>query len=84
MAIREPSFTLGIEEEYLLVDEDSRDLAQDPPPALLAKCQEALLDYGGQVSRSSCARRSRSAPASATPCRKRATSCGSCARRSAP
>src|SRR5215510_13226546 len=50
MAIREPSFTLGIEEEYLLVDKDSRDLAQEPPPALLAKCQEALLDYGGQVS----------------------------------
>ena len=49
MAIHEPSFTLGIEEEYLLVDQDSRDLAE-PPPALLAKCQEALLDYGGQVS----------------------------------
>ena len=26
MAIKEPSFTLGIEEEYLLVDKDSRDL----------------------------------------------------------
>src|SRR5262249_58344041 len=50
MAIREPSFTIGIEEEYLLVDKDSRDLAAEPPPALLAKCQEALLDYGGQVS----------------------------------
>ena len=42
MAIREPSFTLGIEEEYLLVDKDSRDLAPEPPPALLAKCEEAL------------------------------------------
>jgi glutamate---cysteine ligase / carboxylate-amine ligase len=50
MAIREPSFTIGIEEEYLLVDQDSRDLAHEPPPALLAKCQDALLDYGGQVS----------------------------------
>ncbi len=50
MAIREPSFTLGIEEEYLLVDKDSRDLASEPSPALLAKCQEALLDYGSQVS----------------------------------
>ncbi len=47
MAIKEPSFTLGIEEEYLLVDKDSRDLAQEPPPALLAKCEEALR---GQVS----------------------------------
>jgi carboxylate-amine ligase len=47
MAIREPSFTLGIEEEYLLVDKESRDLAPEPPPALLAKCEEALR---GQVS----------------------------------
>jgi carboxylate-amine ligase len=47
MAIREPSFTLGIEEEYLLVDRESRDLAPQPPPALLAKCEEALR---GQVS----------------------------------
>lgn len=47
MAIREPSFTLGIEEEYLLVDKDTRNLAPEPPPALLAKCEEALR---GQVS----------------------------------
>jgi carboxylate-amine ligase len=47
MAIKEPSFTLGIEEEYLFVDKDTRDLAQEPPPALLAKCEEALR---GQVS----------------------------------
>jgi carboxylate-amine ligase len=47
MAIREPSFTVGIEEEYLLVDKESRDLAPEPPPALLAKCEEALR---GQVS----------------------------------
>ncbi|HET7210664.1 MAG TPA: glutamate-cysteine ligase family protein, partial [Methyloceanibacter sp.] len=47
MAIKEPSFTIGIEEEYLLVDSTTRDLAQEPPPALLAKCEEALR---GQVS----------------------------------
>ena len=47
MAIREPSFTIGIEEEYLLVDKETRDLAPEPPAALLAKCQEAL---PGQVS----------------------------------
>jgi carboxylate-amine ligase len=47
MAIKEPSFSIGIEEEYLLVDKDSRDLAPEPPPALLAKCEEALR---GQVS----------------------------------
>ena len=27
MAIKEPSFTIGIEEEYLLVDQETRDLA---------------------------------------------------------
>ena len=47
MAIREPSFTVGIEEEYLLVDKETRDLAPEPPPALLTKCEEALR---GQVS----------------------------------
>ena len=47
MAIREPSFTIGIEEEYLLVNRDSRDLEPEPPAALLAKCEEALK---GQVS----------------------------------
>jgi glutamate---cysteine ligase / carboxylate-amine ligase len=47
MAIPEPSFSIGIEEEYLLVDKESRDLAPEPPPALLAKAEEALR---GQVS----------------------------------
>ena len=47
MAIKEPSFTIGIEEEYLLVDRTTRDLTEEPPPALLAKCEEALR---GQVS----------------------------------
>jgi carboxylate-amine ligase len=42
-----PSLTLGIEEEYLLVDRRSRDLAVDPPPDLLAECQQRL---GAQVS----------------------------------
>lgn len=44
MAIQEPSFSIGIEEEYLLVDKESRDLKSEPPPALLAKCEEALRD----------------------------------------
>ncbi len=47
MAIQEPSFSIGIEEEYLLVDKESRDLTPEPPAALLAKCEEALR---GQVS----------------------------------
>jgi carboxylate-amine ligase len=42
MAIKEPSFSIGIEEEYLLVHKESRDLAAEPPQALFAKCEEAL------------------------------------------
>jgi carboxylate-amine ligase len=43
----EPDFTLGIEEEYFLVDRVTRDVVGDPPAAMLAEC-EALL--GPQVS----------------------------------
>jgi carboxylate-amine ligase len=31
MSLQSPSFTLGVEEEYLLVDLETRDLAVDPP-----------------------------------------------------
>ena len=44
----DPSFTIGIEEEYLLVDMETRDLVSDPPPDLMAKCEAALPE--GQVS----------------------------------
>jgi glutamate---cysteine ligase / carboxylate-amine ligase len=43
----EPDFTLGIEEEYFLVDRATRDVVDDPPAEMLAQC-EALL--AGQVS----------------------------------
>ena len=45
--MREPSFTVGLEEEYLLVDRATRDLVRDPPPAMLKQCKELLQ---GQVS----------------------------------
>jgi len=45
--VKEPSFTVGIEEEYLLVDRRSRDLASDPPAEMLAECQRRA---AGQVS----------------------------------
>ncbi|MCH9019387.1 MAG: carboxylate-amine ligase [Proteobacteria bacterium] len=45
--MREPSFTVGIEEEYLLVDRETRDLAPDPPAGMMKDC-ESLLE--GQVS----------------------------------
>ncbi|MDP6342840.1 MAG: carboxylate-amine ligase [Alphaproteobacteria bacterium] len=38
----EPTFTLGVEEEYLLVDRETRDLATNPPPELLAECEKRL------------------------------------------
>jgi len=47
MAIPEPTFSIGMEEEYLLVDKETRDLVQEPPEALLTKAEEALR---GQVS----------------------------------
>ena len=43
----EPEFTLGIEEEYFLVDRATRDVVGDPPAAMLTEL-EALL--GAQVS----------------------------------
>ena len=42
MSLKEPSFTIGIEEEYLLVDLETRDLAKDPPRALMEACEKEL------------------------------------------
>lgn len=39
MAATEPGLTLGIEEEYLLVDLETRDIAPNPPEEVLAACQ---------------------------------------------
>ncbi|MDD9909156.1 MAG: carboxylate-amine ligase [Ahrensia sp.] len=38
----EPDFTVGIEEEYLLVDRDTRDLPEAAPQAVHEKCAQAL------------------------------------------
>ena len=43
----EPEFTLGIEEEYFLVDRATRDVVGDPPAAMLAELETLL---GAQVS----------------------------------
>lgn len=40
----EPSFTVGIEEEYLLVDRQSREAVIDPPAALLSACEQRLAE----------------------------------------
>src|SRR5262245_45107142 len=42
-----PSFTVGIEEEYLLVEAETRELAVDPPAAFMDACKARL---GRQVS----------------------------------
>ena len=47
MAISEPAWTLGIEEEYLLVDRETRELIKDQPPELM---KEAASLLEGQVS----------------------------------
>lgn len=44
MTRNEPKFTLGVEEEYLLVDKETRGLAVDPPKAFLGECEEILGD----------------------------------------
>lgn len=43
--MKEPSLTIGIEEEYLLVDRETRDLVVDPPPGLMADCHAALGEH---------------------------------------
>ncbi len=48
MSPREPSFTIGVEEEYLLVDRRSRNLVSEPPAALIEEC--AALSPAGRVS----------------------------------
>ena len=45
--MKHPSFTLGIEEEYLLVDKTTRDLVPEAPVDLMAACEKTL---EGQVS----------------------------------
>ncbi len=44
MPFSEPSFSIGIEEEYLLVDRSTRDLVSDPPAAMLKKCKKRTKD----------------------------------------
>ena len=47
MAVREPPLSIGIEEEYFLVDRASGDVVADPPRTMLEECAALLT---GQVS----------------------------------
>ncbi len=42
MTLKEPEFTLGVEEEYLLVDKETRGLVIDRPKTLLGECEDVL------------------------------------------
>lgn len=42
MPLPRPSFTLGVEEEYLLVDPETRDLVDDPPAEMMRECEAIL------------------------------------------
>ncbi len=46
MIAAEPKFTIGVEEEYLLVDRQTRALVVDPPASLMRECEERC---GSQV-----------------------------------
>ncbi|MEJ2297859.1 MAG: carboxylate-amine ligase [Woeseiaceae bacterium] len=46
MSIKEPPFTIGVEEEYLLVDKETRSLVIDPPDSLMEEAEERC---GAQV-----------------------------------
>ncbi len=47
MKVHQPSFTVGIEEEYLLVDRNTRELVSEPPTTILQECAAVC---GDQVS----------------------------------
>jgi carboxylate-amine ligase len=47
MSIVPPSLTLGVEEEYLLVDPESRDLVTAPPDGFMQACKDRLGDGVG-------------------------------------
>ena len=42
MRTPEPSFSIGIEEEYLLVDQQTGDLIRESPPTMLLECEKLL------------------------------------------
>jgi carboxylate-amine ligase len=44
MRPNEPRFSMGFEEEYLLVDRGSRDLVPEPPGTILESCEKILGD----------------------------------------
>ena len=73
------AYTIGIEEEYFLVDAETKMVAEQRPEAFFAAAKAAL---GPQLAASCCSRRSRSRPSPITTWRPRTPSCAICGRRS--
>ena len=44
MQMKKPSLTMGVEEEYFLVDKQSRDLAVDPPSEIFSRCEDLFAE----------------------------------------
>jgi carboxylate-amine ligase len=44
MTYAEPAFTVGVEEEYLLVDVETREVATDPPKSMFNECEARIRD----------------------------------------
>jgi carboxylate-amine ligase len=42
MTLTPPAFTIGIEEEYLLVDRETRELVVEPPAELMSECESVI------------------------------------------
>ena len=42
MSTERPAFSIGVEEEYLLVDPETRGLANRQPKGFMERCKEAL------------------------------------------
>ena len=44
MSYADLPFTIGIEEEYLLVDRSTRHVASEPPASMLEECEARIKD----------------------------------------
>ncbi|MFQ5635378.1 MAG: carboxylate-amine ligase [Gammaproteobacteria bacterium] len=52
MRLQEPALTIGIEEEYLLVDQQTMELVSDPPPTIMEECKRLTTRVSPEMLRS--------------------------------
>ena len=77
MSIRHEAFSIGIEEEYLLIDPETRALAGRQPAGFMARCKEIL---GSRVTHEFLQSQVEIGTASAARWARRARNCSTCAR----